>query len=62
MNWLSVLKVVAKVAVTTGAVDWAKGWLKKKIQGSAEKAEVVIRKKVKKVEKQVDEIFKELDK
>jgi hypothetical protein len=30
MSWISVLKVVAKIAVEYGAVDWAKGWLKKK--------------------------------
>jgi hypothetical protein len=30
VSWISVLKVVAKIAVEYGAVDWAKGWLKKK--------------------------------
>jgi hypothetical protein len=38
MSWISVLKVVAKIAVEYGAVDWAKGWLKKKAKNRVDAA------------------------
>jgi hypothetical protein len=38
VSWISVLKVVAKIAVEYGAVDWAKGWLKKKARNRVDAA------------------------
>jgi hypothetical protein len=38
MGWISVLKVIAKVAVEVGAVEWAKGWLKRRARGRVDAA------------------------
>jgi hypothetical protein len=38
MGWISILKVVARIAVEVGAVDWAKGWLKRRAKARVDAA------------------------
>ena len=35
--WLKIAKIVAQVAISTGAADWAKDWLKRQLQKQREK-------------------------
>lgn len=52
MAWFSILKIVAKVAVQVGAVDFLKGWLRRK----AEEKFTAAAKKYSKQYKQLREI------
>jgi len=57
MNWLSILKVVAQIAVSTGLVDKGKGWLKDKIRNSVDKAEDKAYEKLEIIKRQTDSIY-----
>lgn len=45
--WLKIVKVVAQVAVSTGAVEWAKKWvaarLKKQIDKGSQKVDAALK-------------------
>jgi hypothetical protein len=62
MGWISVLKVVAKIAVEYGAVEWAKGWLKRRARGRVDAAKKKYDKQYKVYKEFVDAAKKKYDK